>query len=76
MDYSCDRERIEQVLSILLDNALSYTPENGRVCLSLSETSGRITIRVADNGIGIPVFCLISRGFTHGGKAGEHKCQR
>ena len=52
--YSCDRERIEQVLSILLDNALSYTPENGRVCLSLSETSGRITIRVADNGIGIP----------------------
>ncbi|HCT91157.1 MAG TPA: hypothetical protein DF613_07230 [Lachnospiraceae bacterium] len=52
--YACDKERIEQVLSILLDNALSYTPENGRVCLSLTESSGRLTIRVADNGIGIP----------------------
>lgn len=52
--YPCDKERIEQVLSILLDNALSYTPENGRICLSLAEASGRITIRVADNGPGIP----------------------
>ncbi len=52
--YPCDRERIEQVLSILLDNALSYTPENGRICLSLAGTSDRPTIRVSDNGIGIP----------------------
>lgn len=52
--YACDRERIEQVLWILLDNALSYTPENGRVCLTLTETSDWLCIRVEDNGPGIP----------------------
>lgn len=52
--YACDRERIEQVLWILLDNALSYTPENGRVCLTLTETPDRLCIRVEDNGPGIP----------------------
>lgn len=50
----CDKERIEQVLTILLDNALSYTPSGGKVCLSLQATSDKIIIRVADNGIGIP----------------------
>ncbi|MFR8547252.1 MAG: sensor histidine kinase [Lachnospiraceae bacterium] len=32
----CDAERIRQLLSILIDNAFSYTPRGGRVCLSLS----------------------------------------
>ena len=50
----CDKESIEQVLTILLDNALSYTPSGGKVCLSLQATSDKIIIRVADNGIGIP----------------------
>lgn len=50
----CDKERIEQVLSILIDNALSYTPEDGKICLSLQTVADRLTIRVADNGPGIP----------------------
>lgn len=32
----CDAERIGQLLSILIDNAFSYTPKGGRVCLSLA----------------------------------------
>ncbi len=51
---SCDRERIEQVLTILLDNALSYTPSGGKICLSLEVSLDKYTIRVSDNGIGIP----------------------
>lgn len=49
----CDGERIAQVLCILLDNALSYTPKGGRVVLSLSREGSRHLLRVADNGPGI-----------------------
>lgn len=50
----CDEERISQVLSILLDNAFSYTPCGGSVQLSLSDEGKYFQIRVADNGPGIP----------------------
>lgn len=51
---SCDRERIQQVLAILLHNAVSYTPENGCICLSLVFDGKNARLSVADNGIGIP----------------------
>lgn len=50
----CDRERMEQVFAILLDNAVSYTPMNGSISLSLKTSSDKLTFRIADNGIGIP----------------------
>lgn len=50
----CDRVRMEQVLSILLDNAVSYTPEYGTVVMKIREENGKITISVIDNGPGIP----------------------
>lgn len=50
----CDKERIEQVLSILLDNAISYTPSQGKISLSLQTSPGKFTLQVADNGNGIP----------------------
>lgn len=50
----CDKERIEQVLSILLDNALCYTPSGGRIHLSLEVSSDKFILRVSDSGIGIP----------------------
>lgn len=49
----CDQGRIEQVLSILLDNALSYTPSGGKIFLSLQSSSNQMILRVADTGIGI-----------------------
>lgn len=54
-DCNCDFERMIQVLSILLDNALSYTPEGGCVTLSLSHNSslGKFRFSVADTGPGI-----------------------
>lgn len=50
----CDPERISQVLGILLDNAISYVPANGKIVLSLSQTETHFLIRVKDNGPGIP----------------------
>lgn len=50
----CDPERIRQVLSILLHNALSYTPEQGHIRLSLANDGKNVCLSVADNGIGIP----------------------
>ena len=53
---NCDPDRIAQVLSILLHNALSYTPEGGQINLSLFYRKERKTyfeIVVTDTGIGI-----------------------
>ena len=48
-----DPERISQVIAILLHNAISYTPEQGRVELSLARHKERCAVSVQDNGIGI-----------------------
>ncbi len=53
-DCLCDREKILQVFSVLLDNALSYTPAGGRVCLSLSADKNTLRFFFSDTGCGIP----------------------
>lgn len=52
-----DRHRLEQLLTILLQNALNYTPEGGTVTLSarLAPDKPRtIQVLVSDNGPGVP----------------------
>lgn len=49
-----DDERIGQVLSILLHNAISYTPAGGSIDLSLLYKKNRFHLTVADTGVGIP----------------------
>jgi two-component system phosphate regulon sensor histidine kinase PhoR len=50
-----DRSYLEQILINLLDNAIKYTPEGGRVTVSAIEGDSKvIQFLVADNGIGIP----------------------
>ncbi len=51
---TADAERIIQLLSILLHNAVSYTPEGGRIDLSLLHKKSRFYLTVSDTGIGIP----------------------
>ena len=48
-----DLERISQVIAILLHNAISYTPNQGRIELSLARHKERFAVSVQDNGIGI-----------------------
>lgn len=50
----CDPQRIEQLLAILLDNAVSYTPQGGRIVLSASVHGRSLSLSVADSGPGIP----------------------
>jgi two-component system phosphate regulon sensor histidine kinase PhoR len=49
-----DRDRLAQVLINLLDNAVKFTPEHGRVDLSAAASDGWVTIEISDTGIGIP----------------------
>jgi two-component system, OmpR family, sensor histidine kinase CiaH len=48
-----DRDQLRQLVLILLDNALRYTPAGGSVAGSVSRAGDWATIRVADTGIGI-----------------------
>jgi two-component system, OmpR family, sensor kinase len=48
-----DRERILQVASILLDNAVKYTPDGGSVTVGVAEDDGRVELAVSDTGVGI-----------------------
>jgi signal transduction histidine kinase len=48
-----DRGRVEDVLSILLENAAKYTPDGGRVEVRTSRRREQVTISVTDTGKGI-----------------------
>ena len=48
-----DRDRIEQILINLLDNAAKYSPSGGRIIVTVSETVARVRLAVTDQGVGI-----------------------
>jgi len=48
-----DHTRLVQIVANLLGNAIRYTPDGGRIELSLEAQEGWLLLRVADNGIGI-----------------------
>jgi signal transduction histidine kinase len=49
-----DRERIVQLLTNLVGNALKFTPGGGGVSVSLTDAGEAVTIEVRDSGPGIP----------------------
>jgi signal transduction histidine kinase len=63
IDYRCDTEespvifsdgdRVFQIVSNLLANAFRWTPNGGRVELSLASSNGNVSVSVADTGPGI-----------------------
>ncbi|KEO84876.1 sensor histidine kinase [Tumebacillus flagellatus] len=53
VEILADEERLQQLLVILLDNALKYTQEGGRVQISCRKMANHVQIEVTDNGIGI-----------------------
>lgn len=46
-------DRLKQLLINLIDNAIKYTPEDGKVDVSIDVEGDRLLFRVADDGIGI-----------------------
>ena len=55
LEIAGDRKHLSRAVFNLVDNAIKYTPENGkiRIAAKLSESKERIEIIVEDNGIGI-----------------------
>jgi signal transduction histidine kinase len=54
-EASVDPTRMRQVLANLLDNAIKYTPEGGKVTVQARREGVNMVVRVRDNGMGIPV---------------------
>ncbi len=50
----CDRERVAQIMRILLDNALRHTPAGTDVTVSATRYNGAAELTVADSGPGLP----------------------
>jgi signal transduction histidine kinase len=48
-----DPDRLKQLLLILVDNAIKYTPEAGEIRLTLRLEAGSALVTVSDSGIGI-----------------------
>jgi signal transduction histidine kinase len=51
---AADPDKFRQVLTNLVDNAIKYSPEGGRVDLRVSTEDGRLRFTVRDEGLGIP----------------------
>ena len=66
--YVGDRDRLEQVVGVLLANAVKFTPPGGHILTRLDGDANRVRILVSDNGRGIPgdllphVFEIFRRG--------------
>jgi signal transduction histidine kinase len=53
-DLNIDAEKMELVLANILDNAVKYTPNGGRIDFNMAQKQGVIEIVIQDSGIGIP----------------------
>ncbi len=49
-----DREKLRQALSNLVDNAIKYSPDGGRIVIGGTYERDHVTVFVRDEGIGIP----------------------
>ena len=55
VELDADAIRLGQAINNLIDNALKYTPEGGRVTLALRAEPRAALVTVTDNGPGVPV---------------------
>jgi two-component system, OmpR family, phosphate regulon sensor histidine kinase PhoR len=59
-----DYNRLYQVVSNLLGNAIKFTPAGGQIAIRVQPAPGRVALRVRDTGIGIPAEQLAEM-FAH-----------
>jgi len=50
---NADRERIRQLIVILVDNAVKYTQDGGKITISVAKEKDMVELAVADTGVGI-----------------------
>src|SRR5579863_2517139 len=53
-----DRNSLRRLIWTLVDNAIKYTPEGGRVDIQLEGNETQVRLRVRDTGVGIPAHLL------------------
>lgn len=53
IDIYADYQKIQQILYNLISNAIKYTPQDGKIDITVTNTAKKIKISVKDNGIGI-----------------------
>jgi two-component system sensor histidine kinase KdpD len=51
---AADPMLLEQVLVNILDNSIKYAASDGQIGMAAAVTAGRVVLRIADTGIGIP----------------------
>jgi signal transduction histidine kinase len=76
MPVHADRDRIDQVLTNLIENAVKYSPEGGPVRVVAERRGGEVEVRVADVGVGIPPQHLdhvFERFYQADGDAGRRR---
>lgn len=71
----CDDRRLAQVLRALVDNAVKFSPEGGRVLMNVSTRRRMVTVTVVDEGPGVPrkELTRIFERFYRGSAGGETK---
>jgi two-component system phosphate regulon sensor histidine kinase PhoR len=53
-----DNGKIQSAITNLVNNAIKFTPEGGRVCIRVRKKADELVIKVSDTGIGIPKDAL------------------
>jgi heavy metal sensor kinase len=53
VSFHGDQELLRRLILNLLDNAIRYTPEGGKISVELQRTDGELRLLVADTGVGI-----------------------
>src|SRR5207302_7913450 len=77
---TADEDRVEAVISNLVDNAIKYSPKGGSVTCMVARGANRVFVSVRDEGLGIarediprlfpPVSRIVTRENAHLGGAG------
>jgi signal transduction histidine kinase len=72
---TADRNRLRQVVQNLVENAIKYSPDGGRVTVAVARQDGKARLTVSDEGVGIPVADqpVIFDRFQRGSRAGDRR---
>jgi len=58
VEADLDRTLFQRALGNLIENAIAYTPRDGKVSLTATRVNGTVRVEVADSGCGIPAHHL------------------